>query len=103
MGGHHDDIKIPHPSAYSNYRKYPQLAAHEKRLSQLGLRDPWIRNIVHIFNNPDAPVVKGQFAHFKDLLRTGFRPGLILAATLIAVEETYSYIKHGHTSWNSHH
>uniref|UniRef100_A0A0N5BMR0 NADH dehydrogenase [ubiquinone] 1 beta subcomplex subunit 3 n=1 Tax=Strongyloides papillosus TaxID=174720 RepID=A0A0N5BMR0_STREA len=103
MGGHHEDIKIPHPSAYSNYRQYPQLVAHEKRLGRLGLSDPWIRNIAFNYSDPNSAAVKGGFNHFKVLIRSGFKPGLVAAVTLIAIEEGYSYLKHGHTSWDSHH
>uniref|UniRef100_A0A0N4ZV20 NADH dehydrogenase [ubiquinone] 1 beta subcomplex subunit 3 n=1 Tax=Parastrongyloides trichosuri TaxID=131310 RepID=A0A0N4ZV20_PARTI len=102
-GGHHEDLKIPHASAYSNYRQYPELANLEKRLSHLGLRDPWIRNYVYLYNNPNTAHARGQFQHFKLLMRSGFKPGVALAAAVIAIEEGYSYIKHGHTSWNSHH
>uniref|UniRef100_A0AC35TUI0 NADH dehydrogenase [ubiquinone] 1 beta subcomplex subunit 3 n=1 Tax=Rhabditophanes sp. KR3021 TaxID=114890 RepID=A0AC35TUI0_9BILA len=102
MGGH-DDLKIPHASAYNNYRQYPQLANLEKRLAHLGLKDPWIRNYVYLYNNPNYAHVKGQFKHFRTLLASGMKPGIAIAAGLIAVEEGYSYFKTGHTSWNSHH
>lgn len=43
MGGGHEPHKVPDYKMYNNYRAFPQLAAHEKRLAQLGLKDPWIR------------------------------------------------------------
>lgn len=42
-GGHHEKLDVPHYSVYNNYRKFPELAAHEDKLKRLGLRDPWIR------------------------------------------------------------
>ncbi|ETN74108.1 hypothetical protein NECAME_04137 [Necator americanus] len=43
-GGHHEPFQIPNYSIYNNYRQFPELAAHEKRLAQIGLKDPWIRS-----------------------------------------------------------
>ena len=51
-GGHHEEpFKIPNYSIYNNYRAFPQLAAHEKRLAQIGLKDPWIRFVFVMFSN----------------------------------------------------
>ncbi|EYB88921.1 hypothetical protein Y032_0239g3309 [Ancylostoma ceylanicum] len=40
--GHHEPFQIPNYTIYNNYRQFPELAAHEKRLAQIGLKDPWI-------------------------------------------------------------
>ncbi|KAI6183416.1 Complex I-B12 [Aphelenchoides bicaudatus] len=103
MGGghHHEPFEVPHPSVYNNYRKCPQLAAHEDRLARLGLKDPWIRNYVFVFDNKVPK--HGPFARMWYVLKPGFRIGLGMAVGLIAIEESYSYFKHGHTSWNAHH
>ncbi|KAH7718889.1 Protein C18E9.4 [Aphelenchoides avenae] len=97
-GGHHEKLDVPHYSVYNNYRKFPELAAHEDKLKRLGLRDPWIRNHVHLFVNK-----RGMAHTFWDVTLRGFRPGLIAAATVIAIEEGYSFLKYGHTSWGAHH
>ncbi|RCN46369.1 hypothetical protein ANCCAN_07547 [Ancylostoma caninum] len=41
--GHHEPFQIPKYTIYDNYKQFPELAAHEKRLAQIGLKDPWIR------------------------------------------------------------
>lgn len=41
--GHHEPFTIPKYTIYNNYREFPELLAHEKRLGQIGLKDPWIR------------------------------------------------------------
>ncbi|CAJ0585908.1 unnamed protein product, partial [Mesorhabditis spiculigera] len=103
-GGHHahEPFKIPHYSIYNNYRDFPELAAHEKRLAQVGLKDPWIRNYVYLFDR-NYPKVYGQWAHFKKLILPGWKYGVGAAAALIVVEEIYSLSTKGHTSWAGHH
>ncbi|KAK0420642.1 hypothetical protein QR680_014807 [Steinernema hermaphroditum] len=104
MGGghHHEPFQIPNYTIYNNYRDFPELAAHERRLQKIGLKDPWIRNYTYLYDK-QYPHVRGQWAHFKQLILRGWKPGVALAAGMIAVEEGYSYMKTGHTSWNSHH
>ncbi|CAJ0960192.1 unnamed protein product, partial [Mesorhabditis belari] len=102
-GGHgHEPFKIPHYSIYDNYKAFPELAAHEKRLAQLGLKDPWIRNYTYLFDR-DYAHVYGQWAHLKRLLRPGFKWGVGAAAVLIVAEELHSLSTKGHTSWAGHH
>ncbi|KAK5973616.1 NADH-ubiquinone oxidoreductase B12 subunit family protein [Trichostrongylus colubriformis] len=100
--GHHEPFKIPHYSIYNNYRDFPELAAHEKRLAQIGLKDNWIRNHVYLFDR-EMPHVRGQWNHFKRLILPGWKIGVGLAAAMIAVEEGYLYYKYGKTSWDAHH
>ncbi|MFH4974404.1 hypothetical protein AB6A40_001113 [Gnathostoma spinigerum] len=100
--GHGESFKIPHYSVYNNYRDYPQLLEHEKRLAQIKLKDPWIRNYVFLFEK-DRPPVIGQWNHFKRLMLIGWKGGVAAAVALIACEEGYMYWKHGHTSWTSQH
>lgn len=79
MGGghHHEPFNIPKYTIYNDYQKFPELLAHEKRLAQLGLKDPWIRfdsfqllctrhfrNYVYLYDR-QYPHVVGQWAHFK--------------------------------------
>ncbi|CAB3404015.1 unnamed protein product [Caenorhabditis bovis] len=92
MGGHHEPYKIPHYSIYNNYRDFPQLLQHEKRLAQLGLKDPWIRNYVYLYDR--------KYPH---LILPGWKAGVGFAAALIILEEGYQYAKHGTTSWDAHH
>ncbi|KAE9548375.1 hypothetical protein FO519_008413 [Halicephalobus sp. NKZ332] len=98
--GHHDDFKIPHYSTYNNYRELPALRNHENRLARLGLKDPWIRNYAFMFQGRHTVT---QWAHFKHLMSWGFKPGVAAAVVLIGLEEAYSYMKHGHTSWAASH
>ncbi|VDK58668.1 unnamed protein product [Anisakis simplex] len=100
--GHGEPFKIPNYTIYNNYREFPQLAAHEQRLAQIGLKDPWIRNYVYLYDK-HYPHVEGQWAHFKKLILRGWKGGVGFAAAVIAIEEGYSYWKHGHTSWDAHH
>ncbi|CAI2341723.1 unnamed protein product [Caenorhabditis sp. 36 PRJEB53466] len=101
-GGHHEPFKIPNFSIYNNYRDFPQLAQHEKRLAQIGLKDPWIRNYVYLYDRK-YPHVVGQWAHFKKLILPGWKAGVAFTAALILVEEAYQYKTHGTTSWDGHH
>uniref|UniRef100_A0A914DQK4 NADH dehydrogenase [ubiquinone] 1 beta subcomplex subunit 3 n=1 Tax=Acrobeloides nanus TaxID=290746 RepID=A0A914DQK4_9BILA len=101
-GGHHEPFKVPDYKIYSNYKAFPQLSAYEKRLSRLGLKDPWIRNYVWLFDRRFENV-QGILTTTKNLLKVGIKPGLIAAVTVIAIEEIYSKVKHGHTSWGKTH
>ncbi|TKR95518.1 hypothetical protein L596_009678 [Steinernema carpocapsae] len=100
--GHHEPFEVPKYTVYGNYQEFPELAAHQRRLQKIGLKDPWIRNYTYLYDR-QYPHVKGQWAHFKDIILRGWKPGVAVAAGLIAVEEAYSFVKHGHTSWASHH
>uniref|UniRef100_A0A914ZF53 NADH dehydrogenase [ubiquinone] 1 beta subcomplex subunit 3 n=1 Tax=Parascaris univalens TaxID=6257 RepID=A0A914ZF53_PARUN len=100
--GHQEPFKIPNYTIYNNYRDFPELAAHEQRLAQIGLKDPWIRNYVYLYDK-NYPHVEGQWPHFKKLILRGWKGGVLFAATVIAAEEGYSYYKYGHTSWDAHH
>ena len=42
MGGGHLP-QVPDHRIYDNWREFPELAQHERRLQSLGLKDPWIR------------------------------------------------------------
>lgn len=42
-GGHHEPFKVPDWKIYNNYRAFPELVEHERRLAMMGLKDPWIR------------------------------------------------------------
>ncbi|VDP60426.1 unnamed protein product [Heligmosomoides polygyrus] len=94
MGHGHEPFKIPHYSIYNNYREFPELANHEKRLAQIGLKDKWIRNYVYLFDR-EMPHVRGQWSHFKRLILPGWKIGVGLAVAVIAAEEGYQYMKHG--------
>ena len=39
---------------------------------QLGLKDPWIRNYVYLYDK-EYPHVRGQWAHFKRLILPGWK------------------------------
>uniref|UniRef100_A0A0K0DPS4 NADH dehydrogenase [ubiquinone] 1 beta subcomplex subunit 3 n=1 Tax=Angiostrongylus cantonensis TaxID=6313 RepID=A0A0K0DPS4_ANGCA len=99
---HHEPFKIPHYSIYNNYQQFPELANHEKRLAQIGLKDPWIRNYVYLYDR-EYPHVRGKWNHFKRLILPGWKAGVGIAFALIAVEEGYQYARYGTTSWDSHH
>ncbi|KAK6051900.1 hypothetical protein COOONC_10595 [Cooperia oncophora] len=62
--GHQEPFKIPHYSIYNNYREFPELAAHEKRLAQIGLKDNWIRNYTFLFDREMLTSV--AMDHFKE-------------------------------------
>uniref|UniRef100_A0AC34QG31 NADH dehydrogenase [ubiquinone] 1 beta subcomplex subunit 3 n=1 Tax=Panagrolaimus sp. JU765 TaxID=591449 RepID=A0AC34QG31_9BILA len=100
MGHGHHEPHIPHYTSYSNYKELPALRAHELRLARLGLKDPWIRNYAYMFTKPYQVT---QWQHFKKLMSFGFKPGVAAAFALIAIEETYSLMKNGHTSWGGGH
>ncbi|EPB72509.1 NADH-ubiquinone oxidoreductase B12 subunit family protein [Ancylostoma ceylanicum] len=100
--GHHEPFQIPNYTIYNNYRQFPELAAHEKRLAQIGLKDPWIRNYVYLYDR-EYPHVRGQWNHFKRLVFPGWKLGVGVAVAMIAIEEGYQYYKHGTTSWDAHH
>ncbi|KAI6242249.1 Complex I-B12 [Aphelenchoides fujianensis] len=99
--GHHEPFEVPHYSVYNNWQTSPELLAHQKRLGRLGLKDPWIRNTFFVYD-PKLPRVN-RFQHMWHVMRPGFKPGLAMAAFVIACEEGYSLLKHGHTSWGGHH
>jgi hypothetical protein len=62
LGGHHEEpYEVPHYTTYNDYKKCPELVAHEERLARLGLKDPWIRNYAHNFD-PKIPKT-GYFTH----------------------------------------
>lgn len=61
--GHEEPFKVPHYSIYNDWRSYPHLAAHEKRLERLGLKDNWIRNYCFKFD-PKHKMICGQWAYF---------------------------------------
>lgn len=103
MGGHHEPFKVPDPSKYTNWQKIPELVQYNKKLAQLGLTDPFIRNYFHKFD-PDSgayagPVRRSKMLTYMNVLRPGFITGFISAALLIAIEETYTYYNYGYTSW----
>ncbi|KJH52625.1 hypothetical protein DICVIV_01210 [Dictyocaulus viviparus] len=100
--GHQEPFKIPHYSIYNNYRDFPELANHEKRLAQIGLRDPWIRNYVFLFDR-EYPHVRGQWDLLKRVIMPGWKWGVGFSLALITIEEGYQYVVHGRTSWDSHH
>uniref|UniRef100_A0A0N5AG46 NADH dehydrogenase [ubiquinone] 1 beta subcomplex subunit 3 n=1 Tax=Syphacia muris TaxID=451379 RepID=A0A0N5AG46_9BILA len=102
MGDHHEPFEIPHYTKYSNYQHIPELVAHEKRLAAIGLKDPWIRNHVHLFG-PGRVNKSVGFRHFWRLLSAGWKGGVAAAVAVISLEEGYMYFKHGHTSWGAHH
>lgn len=47
-GGHHEQFKVPHYSIYNNFRQFPELAEHERRLGQV-LSSYNLKNFVHSF------------------------------------------------------
>ncbi|VDN52892.1 unnamed protein product [Dracunculus medinensis] len=102
MGHGEVPFKIPHYTIYSNYRQFPQLLEHEERLKRIGLKDPWIRNYVHLFDK-NHPHIIGFFPHLRSIVMAGWKFGAISATVLIAIEEGYSYMKYGKTSWDAHH
>uniref|UniRef100_A0A914Y584 NADH dehydrogenase [ubiquinone] 1 beta subcomplex subunit 3 n=1 Tax=Panagrolaimus superbus TaxID=310955 RepID=A0A914Y584_9BILA len=101
MGGHgHHEPHIPNYQIYNNIQQCPDLVQHQQRLARLGLKDPWVRNYVWMYTKQ---MQKTQWQHFVKLCSWGLKPGVAVAAGLIAVEETYSFFKHGHTSWGGGH
>ncbi|VDL63230.1 unnamed protein product [Nippostrongylus brasiliensis] len=84
--GHHEPFKIPHYSIYNNYKAFPELANHEKRLAQIGLKDNWIRNYVYLFDK-EMPHVRGQWNHFKRSLLICFAVVGLMSALEAFVNE----------------
>ncbi|KAI6206414.1 Complex I-B12 [Aphelenchoides besseyi] len=99
--GHHEPFEVPHYSVYNKWQISEPLVEHQKRLNRLGLKDPWIRNVFFAYN-PKYPR-PNRFLHMWRVCRSGLVPGLSIAAFVIALEEGYSYYKHGHTSWGGGH
>uniref|UniRef100_A0A0R3S172 NADH dehydrogenase [ubiquinone] 1 beta subcomplex subunit 3 n=1 Tax=Elaeophora elaphi TaxID=1147741 RepID=A0A0R3S172_9BILA len=98
--GHDHEPKIPSYTLYDNYREIPKLRAHEERLARIGLKDPWIRNHAYLFMGRFAG---DQWGSFKHMIRAGWKLGCGVAAAVIAVEESYMYLKYGHTHWGKEH
>uniref|UniRef100_A0A914UWX6 NADH dehydrogenase [ubiquinone] 1 beta subcomplex subunit 3 n=1 Tax=Plectus sambesii TaxID=2011161 RepID=A0A914UWX6_9BILA len=104
MGGghHHEPFKVPDYKVYNNWQAFPQLAAHQERLGRIGLKDPWIRNSVYLFDYRWAS--QGGWPRMvKNTLFRGWKTGVVAAIVVIALEESYMKMKHGHTSWGAHH
>jgi NADH dehydrogenase (ubiquinone) 1 beta subcomplex subunit 3 len=101
MGGHgHHEPHIPNYHIYNDIQQAPELVQHQQRLARLGLKDPWARNYVWMFTKPMRTT---QWQHFVKVMSWGFKPAVVITAGIITIEETYSYFKHGHTSWGGHH
>ncbi|KAL3116780.1 hypothetical protein niasHT_000120 [Heterodera trifolii] len=104
--GHGEPFKVPHWSIYNDWQRSPHLVAYAKRLERMGLKDPWIRNIYWMYNpdNPCANVTKQytKFGYAWKLLKPGIKEGLCIAVVIIGLEEVYSKMKYGHTSWGGH-
>jgi len=100
-------MRIPHYSRYDNWQKIPELVNHDKRLRRLGLTDRFIRNYVYKYdpaNAADVIFVKDSpWLTAAKILRPGVVSGFIAAAALITIEESYTYIKYGYTSWTNNH
>ena len=57
-------------------------------------RQKWVNDI--------RPCLANSISFFKALFKPGIKPGLILTIVFISVEELYSKVKYGHTSWSGH-
>ncbi|VDN00048.1 unnamed protein product [Thelazia callipaeda] len=99
MGDDHGP-KIPSYKIYDNYRVIPKLQAHEERLARIGLKDPWIRNYAFLFM---GRLGGDRWSSFRYMIRSGWKLGCGIAAAVIAVEESYLYLKYGHTHWGKAH
>ncbi|CAD5217054.1 unnamed protein product [Bursaphelenchus xylophilus] len=99
--GHHEPFDIPHYSKFNNWQNSPHLVEHAKRLERLGLKDPWIRNMVFMYD-PKFGIHRTSYEIIREFFFKGMKPGLAIAASVIALEEGYSYFKKGHTSWGGH-
>nr|CAD2204428.1 unnamed protein product [Meloidogyne enterolobii] len=104
MGGeHHEPYKIPHWTTHSNWRSSPDLLDYHNRLARLGLKDPWIRNFWPTFDPSKTGYRKrGRrwllFWAWKKMA-IGIKPGFAIAGSVVAMEELYSKLVYGHTSW----
>ncbi|CAD5212832.1 unnamed protein product [Bursaphelenchus okinawaensis] len=96
--GHHEPFEVPHYTKFSNWDHIPQVVDHAKKLERLGLKDPWIRNFAHRYD-PKIGIHQTNWTVLKSFIFVGMKPGLAIAAGVIAIEEAYSYFKKGHTSW----
>ena len=100
--GHGEPFEVPHYSIYNNYRQFPHIAEHERRLARLGLKDNFIRNYAFKFD-PKNKLIKKELSFFGLLMRQGLFTGLGIGIGIIAIEEGYSYFRYGYTSWNPEH
>ncbi|KAI1711960.1 NADH-ubiquinone oxidoreductase b12 subunit family domain-containing protein [Ditylenchus destructor] len=102
-GGHHGEpYEIPKYTVYNNWQECPHLVEHQNRLARLGLKDPFVRNYVHLYK-PGAGFVNTWPQWLWKVSGSGFLPGIATAAAVIALEEGYSLYKKGHTSWSHEH
>uniref|UniRef100_A0A915L185 NADH dehydrogenase [ubiquinone] 1 beta subcomplex subunit 3 n=1 Tax=Romanomermis culicivorax TaxID=13658 RepID=A0A915L185_ROMCU len=84
--GHHlEPFTVPDYRIYNKYKHIPDLANHERRLAQMGLKDPWIRNYVYHF---DARNLKPSRVPFVTLL-AGFWVGVGYGFVGISLTEIY--------------
>ena len=104
--GHHEPFKVPHWTTQANWRQYPTLVEYHKRLTRLGMRDPWMKNYTFKFNEGLPEWYKmgrrGIWRACWHFTRPGLLPGATLAGVCIAIEELYSKYFYGHTSWGGH-
>lgn len=114
LGGGGVEFTVPHYSKFNDWAQYPEVRTHEARLARLNLTDPWKRNYAWGFMRTHGgqfgtPVLTSRSYGLGNLLKSlfypfklGLVPGLTIAATLIAIDEAWAYMKEGHTSWSHH-
>ncbi|VDP51155.1 unnamed protein product [Soboliphyme baturini] len=85
MGGsdHHEPFKVPDYKVYDNWRQYPELVQHQERLARLGLKDPWIRNYVWIFDRRNLT----QWQLLRKSVFGGFGVGICYAVVGVLLTE----------------
>uniref|UniRef100_A0A5S6Q9T6 NADH dehydrogenase [ubiquinone] 1 beta subcomplex subunit 3 n=1 Tax=Trichuris muris TaxID=70415 RepID=A0A5S6Q9T6_TRIMR len=91
MGGNdsghhvHEPFEVPSYKEFTHDRGNEDYQTYLRRLSRLGLTDPWARNYVHAV---DKRALSG-WQKVKDLLFSGFWVGAGYAVVGIAITELY--------------